>query len=227
MMRLLVIGFVVLLLPPGVRADYCAVAPPAVVPSASFYAGPSYFAGPPFYTGSSFYPGPSFSLRPVPVASYYAPVVVAPQPAIACPVPAVSVPLAIPTPATAALLPVPTPRRSPVVPRANPEPVPGVSEFRETSRFARSLSPDYSFYRASYFDPSVTPRSSEKIVLTLTNASGKSVMVWLNGVRYLLVDGQALQREVGRDFTWQVEGREKEAGRVPAGQQGMNLVIDR
>lgn len=209
MARLFVIGFVVLFLTGPVLADFCVVAPPVAVPTSSFYVGPA------------------VALRPVPVAAFYAPAVVPPPPEIGCPAPLVPAAVAVPTPAPAAWLPVPSPRRTVATPRINPELVPNVSEFRDVPRTARSLALETSFYRASYFDPSATPRSPDKIVLTLRNASGKSAMVWLNGVRYLLVDGQSLQREVGRDFTWQVEGREKETGRVPAGQQGMNLVIER
>lgn len=205
MARLLLIGLVMLLLPGMVLAQVCLVPPPLVAPAASFY------------------PAPVVALRPVPVVSYYAPAVVSYYaPAVVPPPPAISAPVfACPVPVQPPAAPPPSePRRKPAV-------VPSVSEFRDTPRFARSPALETSFYRAYYLDPNGAPRSVDQVTLKLTNASGKSVLVWVNGVRFLLLDGQSIQREVGREFTWQVEGRERETGRAPAGQQGMSIVIDR
>jgi hypothetical protein len=105
--------------------------------------------------------------------------------------------------------------------------VPGVSEFREASRTARSPASPTSFYRAYSYDPSETPKTPDKVTLKVINGTDRAVLVWVDGVRYLLVEGQEISREVGPEFTWQVEGREKETGRAPAGKQAMSIVIDR
>ncbi len=195
----LLIVFAVLVLPGRVGAEVCFVAPPIVAQSSSFYAGPV------------------VALRLVTVAAYYPPpVVVRSVPVFDCQVPGRPVPQAIPAAAPASSL-----------ARRSPELAPTVSEFHETPRMARSLTSPTSFYRAYYSGPSGTARGDDQIQVTLTNASGKAALVWLNGVRYVLSDGQKLQREVTRDFTWQVEGRDRETVRAPAGQQGMSIVIER
>ncbi len=200
MARLLPLVLVVLILPGPVLADWCVPAPPIVARS--------YYAGPPVY------------VPPVYVQAYSPPVYVPTAPCLA---PTVGFPLATPAPAPASQPPV---RRLPGA-FANPTVAPSVSEFRPAPRKALSYTPTTSFYRANYFNPSEQPLPNGTVMLTLNNASGKALLVWIDGVRYLLVEGQSITRDVGREFTWQVEGREKVNGKVPAGERGANIVIER
>jgi hypothetical protein len=162
---------------------------------------------PPVITQSGYYGVPAYPLAPVTVQAL-SPVFVPPAPTYVCPefVP-----------------PVIVPRQMPPAPVS----VPNVSEFRQNQRPARSYDAATSFYRAAYYTPSETPRERDLATLSLNNASDRALLVWVDGVRYLLVEGQTLTREVGRDFTWHVEGREKKQGRAPAGQEGVRIVIDR
>jgi len=198
MVRLLLIVLVVFSLPGAVFADFCLARPPIVAQS--------YYVGPPVY------------VSPVVVQAFCPPVFVPPP----CPPSAVGTPLAAPRAAPPSSQ--PPLRRMPDA-GSNPALVPSVSEFQPT-RQARSPALSTSFYRAYSYNPSEQPLPNGATTLTLSNGSGKALLVWIEGVRYLLVEGQSITREVGREFTWQAEGREKQSGQARPGERGVNIVIE-
>ncbi len=156
----------------------------------------------------SYYLAPVVALRPV-VVQPCQPVVVQPVQVEVCP-PAIAIPTVAP--------------RSVPVERPSP---PAVSEFREVPRSARyvTASPT-SFYRPAYYNPSNPPRNRDEVLVTLENRTDRGLFVYLDGVRYLILDGQSLTREVGREFTWQVEGRPPQREQVPSGEQGVRIPIN-
>lgn len=138
-----------------------------------------------------------------------------------------------PPPAPAVLTPPPAPR---TIPFAAPQPAPAASRLRvpnrsqfvvrEASNPARSASAT-SWYQTYGTDRTTTHRARKGTWLVLHNRSSDSLFVKIDGVRFLLLNGQSLSVEVERQFTWRVEGRDPERGEVPAGEQEATIVIRR
>jgi hypothetical protein len=148
-------------------------------------------------------PAPVMTLPVLPVAP---PQVVAPGPVVAPPV-------AAPAPAPPSPAPVvPVPSAPPTMPPAGPS--------ASTSEKARD-----SFYDVY---PS-TERSAlaGRAAVAVWNLSGGTLTLTVAGRRHTLPPGRNLSLDLDREFSWQLEGRDTEVTRVPAGETGATLVIRR
>ena len=176
----------------------------------------------------------------IPVYAYppviaYAPVQVVqpcPAPVVPC-IPALSDPVPV-APCVPLAPPVEArPRRSALmsVPCRATRARPQVREFRSGApTVAVSYQSEATTVATSYQSFSYEPRDRRTdagSALTLRNGSENALLVWVDGVRYLLLGDQAVTVDVRKDFVWQIEGRTAERGRIPAGNAALTVVIGR
>ena len=103
---------------------------------------------------------------------------------------------------------------SPTGPAAPPKPAPKVSETR-------------SFYDAPAPAAGQSRISGESVTVGFWNLSDHDVTVIMNDQRYFLPPRQSVKVNVGRQFTWRVEGRDPERERIPDGASAAEIVIRR
>jgi hypothetical protein len=151
---------------------------------------------------------------------YPAPVIVQPAPVVtetvvpvlpAYPAPVPSVPLAVPTPAPPSTQPA-VPLQTAPPPLA---PAPGVSESR-----SGTVGPATSTSR--YLTP-----TGERVSVAFWNLSGRDVVLTVDGETRLVPRGQNWRLELGRAFSWQMDGKAEQLEWVPAGKTTVELVIRR
>jgi hypothetical protein len=162
---------------------------------------------------------PVVPVTPVTPVAPVTPVLPVPSP-VEVPVapPQVAVPMPAP-PSGAPVVPAPPAITAPPAP-APPSPMPPAGPASTTSEKMRE-----SFYNVY---PS-TERSAlaGRTAVAVWNLSANTLTLTVAGQRRLLPAGQSLTLDLEREFSWQVEGRDAEVTRVPAGETGATLVIRR
>jgi hypothetical protein len=103
---------------------------------------------------------------------------------------------------------------SPTGPAAPTKPAPKVSETR-------------SFYDAAAPAAEPSRTGGESLAVGFWNLSDHDVTVIVNDQRYFLPPRQSVKVNVGRQFTWRVEGRDLERERIPDGVSAAEIVIRR
>jgi hypothetical protein len=103
---------------------------------------------------------------------------------------------------------------SPTGPAAPTKPAPKVSETR-------------SFYDATASAADQARTGVEPVTIGFWNLTDHDVTVIVNDQRYFLPPRQSVRVNVGRQFTWNVEGRDLERERIPDGVPAAEIVIRR
>ncbi len=86
---------------------------------------------------------------------------------------------------------------------------------------------------ASYFDTyAVAPRSGsrptgDRCTVGFWNLSDRDITVKVDGQPHTVVRGKSLPLEVGREFVWQVEGRDPQKEQIATGEVALEIVIRR
>ncbi len=169
--------------------------------------------------------------RPVQTRAFYVPiaVVVTPVPApavrVPCPEPLLGSAAPVVAPAPPAATPLPSPPSSgPLRPTPAPQPrsSPPVNEGAATSAKVST-----SFYEALPTANAAAPRAGSLFSVTFWNLSNTPLSLHVAGQMRTLNRGQRWTLELDREFAWQVEGRETQVSRVPAGEPGLTVLIRR
>lgn len=164
-----------------------------------------------------------FLVRQRPTVAYYYAVPVVPVPLYVTPTPVVCIPIAPPRPVAQPQPAPPSPGREPPLaepgrplPQPAPTPPPG-SQPRESRYFdTYAVAPGASAQTKS-------PRCS----VSFWNLSGQEFVLKVGNQRVTLDRGRNATLELEREFTWQIEGRETESGRVAANESALEIVIRR
>lgn len=167
-------------------------------------------AGGPVVT-AYYYPAPVVYAEPAPAIQYVpAPVCATEAPVCSPAAPPACAPgtYAVPTPAP--------PSASPATPPATPgKPIPKVTESQ-------------SYYNAYAASPSSANKPErERFQVDFWNLSGQELILQVSGQTYVLIPGNKVQLDLGRQFVWQIAGREPQAETIPANESGVEIVVRR
>jgi hypothetical protein len=176
-------------------------------------------------------PASAFGWRRAVSSSYYysAPVVyVAAYPVLPCPpVPVVSFPVAPAVAAPPAQL-YAAPQPAPPSPSSSAEPplAPRSSSDRGLQGAVESRRPGPPPHDTYYVARRATVRETpERCAVTFWNMTGRNVTLTVNGQAYTLPAGDSLKLPLGRQFVWNVSGRETKQQVVPPEEVGVEIVL--
>lgn len=169
-----------------------------------------------------------FLIRPRPITAYYLAVPVVPvwvTPAVVCmPVPVENAPprpYAQPQPAPSSSAKEP-PLAEPGKPTLPSNPTPSPEQKQSQNR------------QSSYFDayavaPSAAraPATSNRCSVSFWNLSGRELILKVGERRVTLDSGRSSTLNLDRQFTWQIEGRDPQNGRIAATDSALEIVIRR
>jgi hypothetical protein len=162
-------------------------------------------------------------VHPRPMVAYYYAVPVIPMPVYVTPTPVVCIPVAPPRPVAQPQPAPPSPGREP--PLAEPG--------RPTPQLGPTPPAGAQQRESRYFDtyavaPSATTQpKSPRCSVSFWNLSGRELVLKVGNQRVTLDRGRSATLDLEREFTWQVEGREAESGRVAANESALEIVIRR
>jgi hypothetical protein len=116
-------------------------------------------------------------------------------------------------------------RPTPAPPSAAPAPT------GEGTRFpGKGPTPRVTESRSAVASYSVVPRSSEKLAgercsVGFWNLTNRDLTLKVEGNSRVIPRGKSVTLELGRQFVWQIEGREPQTEQVPPTEAGVEIVI--
>jgi hypothetical protein len=162
-------------------------------------------------------------VHPCPTKSYYYAVPVIPTPLYVTPAPVVCVPVVMPRPvAQPQAAPPSTEREPPLIEPTRPVPQSSAKPANGPQQ-----------HRSRYFDtyavaPSATTRpNSPRCSVSFWNLSSRDLVLKVGTQSLTLACGRSATLDLEREFTWKIDGREAESGRVAANESALEIIIRR